>query len=140
MVLSYHVALFSRFAFAGPFGAALWELKGGVAVVLRDLGTVLYLPYARAIRDRERLPDWRATRAPGPARIVPAYWRRADGLRARAVRAGVLGAHAWSYYGLSQIYDSGRCSVAWGLPGVCAWKLSFYALLPLFARPAAGLA
>lgn len=140
MVLSYHVALFSRFAFAGPFAPALWELKGGVAVFFVISGTVLYLPYARAIRDRERLPDWHAYAARRMARIVPAYWLALTAFALGPFAAGVLGPHAWSYYGLSQIYDSGTLFSGLGVAWSLCVEVSFYALLPLFARAAAGLA
>jgi peptidoglycan/LPS O-acetylase OafA/YrhL len=140
MVLSYHVALFSRFAFAGPFAAALWELKGGVAVFFVISGTVLYLPYARAIRDRERLPDWRAYAARRVARIVPAYWLALTAFALGPFAAGVLGPHAWSYYGLSQIYDSGTLFSGLGVAWSLCVEVSFYAMLPVFARAAAGLA
>ena len=140
MVLSYHVALFSRFAFAGPLASLLWELKGGVAVFFVISGTVLYLPYARSIRDRERLPDWRAYAARRVVRIVPAYWLVLTAFALGPFAAGVFGPNVWSYYGLSQIYCPSTLfrglGVAWSL---CV-EVSFYALLPLFARAAAALA
>jgi peptidoglycan/LPS O-acetylase OafA/YrhL len=138
-VLSYHVALFSRFAFAGPFASVLWELKGGVAVFFVISGTVLYLPYARALRDRKRLPDWREYAGRRVVRIVPAYWLALTVFALGPFAAGVLGPNAWSYYGLSQIYGShtlfSGLGVAWSL---CV-EVTFYALLPLFTRTAAYL-
>jgi peptidoglycan/LPS O-acetylase OafA/YrhL len=138
-VLSYHVALFSRFAFAGPFASVLWELKGGVTVFFVISGTVLYLPYARAIRDGSRLPDWRDYAGRRVVRIVPAYWTCLTFFTLGPFAAGVLGPNLWRYYGLSQIYSSrtvvGGLGVAWSL---CV-EVTFYAVLPLFARAAASL-
>lgn len=139
-VLSYHVALFSRFAFAGPLAAVLWELKGGVAVFFVISGTVLYLPYARAIRDRERLPDWRAYAGRRAVRIVPAYWLALTAFALGPFASGVFGPNLWRYYGLSQIYSAGTLFSGLGVAWSLCVEVSFYALLPLFARGAAGLA
>jgi peptidoglycan/LPS O-acetylase OafA/YrhL len=139
-VLSYHVAEWSRFAFAGRLAPLMWELKGGVAIFFVISGAVLYVPYARAIRDRETLPDWRRYARRRAVRILPAYWIALTVVAIGPFSAGVLGHDLWSYYGLSQIY-SPDTSLS-GLGG--AWSLcvevSFYALLPLFARLAARLA
>ena len=59
-VLTYHVALSRGFAPAGSLAPLLWELKGGVAIFFVISGALLYLPYARAIRDGGDLPGWRA--------------------------------------------------------------------------------
>jgi peptidoglycan/LPS O-acetylase OafA/YrhL len=138
-VLSYHVAEWSGFAFAGPLRSALWELKGGVAVFFVISGTVLYLPYARAIRDQGPLPDWRRYARRRVVRIIPAYWLALTVLAVGPFSAGVLGTGLWRYYGLSQIYSSD--TLLKGLGG--AWSLcvevSFYALLPGFALIAARL-
>lgn len=81
-VLSYHVAEWSKFKFAGSLGSVLWELKGGVAVFFVISGAVLYLPCARAIRDRERLPDWRVYLVERPLqRALRARERRENGVR-----------------------------------------------------------
>ena len=140
MVLSYHAAEWSRFTFAGPLASWLWELKGGVAVFFVISGAVVYLPCARAIRDRERLPDWRRYAGRRVVRILPAYWIALTVVALGPFSAGVLGPGVWSYYGLSQIYNPD--TLLSGLGG--AWSLcvevSFYALLPVFARLAAGLA
>jgi peptidoglycan/LPS O-acetylase OafA/YrhL len=139
-VLSYHVALWSEFAFAGPLATALWELKGGVAVFFVISGAVLYLPHARAIRDRESLPDWRCYARRRAVRILPAYWIVLTAFAVGPFAAGVLGPGLWRYYGLSQIYSSdtlfGGLGVAWSL---CV-EVSFYAVLPILARAAARLA
>jgi peptidoglycan/LPS O-acetylase OafA/YrhL len=139
-VLSYHVAEWSKFVFAGPLASLLWELKGGVAVFFVISGAVLYLPYARAIRDHEPLPDWRRYARRRAVRILPAYWIALTVIAVGPFSAGVLGPDVGSYYGLSQIYSSN--TLLSGLGG--AWSLcvevSFYALLPVFARAAAGLA
>ena len=137
-VVSYHVARFS--AFVGPLPALLWELKGGVALFFVISGTVLYLPYARTIRDGERLPDWRIYAGRRAVRILPAYWIALTVVAAGPFAAGVFGPDLWRYYGLSQIYSPD--TLFSGLGG--AWSLcvevTFYALLPLFARGAAALA
>ncbi|HJS96196.1 MAG TPA: acyltransferase [Solirubrobacteraceae bacterium] len=139
-VLTYHVAEWSGFSFAGPFASVLWELKGGVAVFFVISGTVLYLPYARAIRDQDALPDWRRYARRRVVRIVPAYWLALTACALGPFSAGVLGPGLWRYYGLSQIYSSD--TLLRGLGG--AWSLcvevSFYAVLPVLALIAACLA
>lgn len=139
-VLSFHVAMWSRFAFAGPFASAFWELKGGVAIFFVISGAVLYLPFARAIRDREALPRWRGYARRRAVRILPAYWVVLTVFAVGPFGAGVFGPNVSTYYGLSQIYDSGTFFT--GLP--VAWSLcvevSFYALLPLFAHAARRVA
>ena len=132
-VLSYHVALLRGFSSAGPLAPLFWELKGGVAIFFVISGALLYLPYARAIRDGGALPDWRAYARRRGVRILPAYWVALTVLAVGPFNAGVFGPDAGSYYGLSQIYNSqtlfGGLGVAWSL---CA-EVSFYALLPVFA-------
>ena len=59
-VLTYHVALSRAFSPAGSLAPLLWELKGGVAIFFVISGALLYLPYARAIGDRDAGPGWRA--------------------------------------------------------------------------------
>ena len=132
-VVSYHVALSSKFAHAGSLAPLLWELKGGVAIFFVISGVLLYLPYARAIRDRSALPDWRVYARRRGVRILPAYWIALTVVAIGPFATGVFGQNAWSYYGLSQIYDPqtvlGGLGVAWSL---CV-EVSFYALLPVFA-------
>jgi peptidoglycan/LPS O-acetylase OafA/YrhL len=139
-VLSYHVAKWSAFGFAGSFAPLLWELKGGVTVFFVISGTVLYLPYARAIRERDALPDWRRYGRRRVVRIIPAYWLALTVFAVGPFASGVLGSSVWRYYGMSQIYSPD--TLLRGLPG--AWSLcvemSFYAALPLFAWAAATLA
>jgi peptidoglycan/LPS O-acetylase OafA/YrhL len=118
----------------------LWELKGGVAIFFVISGALLYLPYARAIRDRRELPGWRAYARRRALRILPAYWVVLTVLAIGPFGVSVFGPDAWRYYGLSQIYGArtlfGGDGVAWSL---CA-EVTFYALLPLFAWLAARLA
>lgn len=139
-VLTYHVAEWSAFAFAGPLASVLWELKGGVAVFFVISGAVLYLPYARAIRDHEPLPDWRRYARRRVVRIIPAYWLALTAFAIGPFSGGVLDPGLWRYYGLSQIYSSG--TLLSGLGG--AWSLcvevSFYAVLPVLALAAARMA
>ena len=141
-VVSYHVALSGKFAQAGSLAPLLWELKGGVAIFFVISGALLYLPYARALRDGAPLPDWRVYARRRGVRILPAYWIALTVVAIGPFGAGVFGAGVWSYYGLSQIYNPqtvlGGLGVAWSL---CV-EVSFYALLPLFvwlvARHAGG--
>jgi peptidoglycan/LPS O-acetylase OafA/YrhL len=132
-VVSYHVALSAKFAQAGSLAPLLWELKGGVAIFFVISGALLYLPYARAIRDGAPLPDWRVYARRRGVRILPAYWIALTAVAIGPFGAGVFGSGIWSYYGLSQIYDPhtvlGGLGVAWSL---CV-EMSFYALLPVFA-------
>lgn len=132
-VVTYHVALSGKFAQVGSLAPLFWELKGGVAIFFVISGALLYLPFARSIRDRADLPDWRVYGRRRAVRILPAYWVALTVVAIGPFAAGVFGAHAWSYYGLSQIYDRqtvlGGLGVAWSL---CV-EVSFYALLPVFA-------
>ncbi len=132
-VVTYHVALSGAFAHAGSLAPLLWELKGGVAIFFVISGALLYLPYARAIRDGATLPDWRIYARRRGVRILPAYWVALTVVAIGPFAAGVFGRDTWSYYGLSQIYDPrtvlGGLGVAWSL---CV-EVSFYALLPVFA-------
>ncbi|HUA72038.1 MAG TPA: acyltransferase [Solirubrobacteraceae bacterium] len=131
-VVSYHVALSGKFARASALAPLLWELKGGVAIFFVISGALLHLPYARAIRDQAALPDWRIYARRRGVRILPAYWVALTAVAIGPFAAGVYGPDAWSYYGLSQIYDPqtvlGGLGVAWSL---CV-EVSFYALLPVF--------
>jgi peptidoglycan/LPS O-acetylase OafA/YrhL len=103
-------------------------------------GFLLYLPYARAIRRGDRLPDWRDFARRRAVRIVPGYWVALTILAAGPLAGTVLTTGWWRFYGFAQIYNPD--TVFWGL-GV-AWSLcvevSFYALLPVFAAAVARLA
>ena len=139
-VVTYHVALSGEFLHAGSLAQLLWELKGGVAIFFVISGALLYLPFARSIRDRAELPDWRRYGRRRAVRILPAYWVALTAVAIGPFAAGVFGSHAWSYYGLSQIYDPqtvlGGLGVAWSL---CV-EVSFYAVLPVFAWLVARMA
>lgn len=132
-VLTYHVALSRGFSPAGSLAPLLWELKGGVAIFFVISGALLYLPYARAIRDGRDLPGWRAYAVRRSVRILPAYWIALTALALGPFNAGVFGTDAGTYYGLSQIYNPltlfAGLGVAWSL---CV-EVTFYALLPVFA-------
>jgi len=136
-VVTYHVALSGEFTQGGTLAPLLWELKGGVAIFFVISGALLYLPFARAIRDRSGLPDWRRYAGRRGVRILPAYWVALTAVAIGPFAAGVFGADVWSYYGLSQIYNPstvfGGLGVAWSL---CV-EVTFYALLPVFAWLAA---
>jgi len=132
-VVTYHVALASKFAHAGSLAPLLWELKGGVAIFFVISGALLYLPYARAMRDQATLPDWRSYARRRGVRILPAYWVALTAVAIGPFAMSAFGPDVWSYYGLSQIYNPqtvlGGLGVAWSL---CV-EVSFYALLPVFA-------
>jgi peptidoglycan/LPS O-acetylase OafA/YrhL len=138
-VVSYHVAIFSRLIPVSRLALVWWELKGGVVIFFVISGTLLYLPYARALRDGSALPDWRGYARRRAVRILPAYWVALTVLAVGPFRAAVFGPDAWRYYGLSQIYAPrtlfGGLGVAWSL---CA-EVTFYLVLPLFAWLAARL-
>jgi peptidoglycan/LPS O-acetylase OafA/YrhL len=124
----------TKFAYGGPWAAVLWELKGGVAVFFVISGVVLYLPYARAIRDRKPMTEWRTYAWRRAARILPAYWIALTAFAVLDFASGVRGPYFMRYYSLSEIYSSdtvfGGLPVAWSL---CV-EVTFYALLPLLAR------
>ena len=133
-VLAYHVAWRANFRATDWFAPALWELKAGVAIFFVISGALLYLPFARAMRDRRALPNWRDYARRRAVRILPAYWVALTAVAVGPFHAGVFGPAAGRYYALSQIYDLqtafGGLKVAWSL---CV-EVSFYALLPVFAR------
>jgi peptidoglycan/LPS O-acetylase OafA/YrhL len=139
-VLSYHVALSRGFSPAGSLAPLLWELKGGVAIFFVISGALLYLPYARAIRDSAKLPGWRAYALRRGVRILPAYWVALTALALGPFNSSVFGPNAGTYYGLSQIYNPqtlfGGLGVAWSL---CV-EVTFYALVPVFAWLVAAVA
>ena len=109
-VVTYHLALSGAFAHAGSLAPLLWELKGGVAIFFVISGALLYLPYARAIRDGGALPDWRIYARRRGVRILPAYWVALTAVAIGPFGAGVFGPGVGSYYGLSQIYNSADSS------------------------------
>jgi peptidoglycan/LPS O-acetylase OafA/YrhL len=138
-VLTYHVALWSGYGAVGGLASLLWELKGGVAVFFVISGALLYLPYARAIRDRRALPSWRGYANRRVLRIVPAYWVALT-LFVVGPFGAVLGAGLWRYYALSQIYTQQLVSTGLGVSWSLCVEVTFYAILPLFAAAAARLA
>jgi peptidoglycan/LPS O-acetylase OafA/YrhL len=139
-VLTYHVSCRANVRPTDWFAPVLWELKGGVAIFFVISGALLYLPYARALRDRRKLPDWRGYARRRAVRILPAYWIALTVVAIGPFGAGVFGSAAGRYYGLSQIYDLptafGGLKVAWSL---CV-EVTFYALLPVFAACIARVA
>lgn len=138
-VVSYHVALRSGLTRSGLLEPVWWELKGGVVIFFVISGALLYLPYARALRDGSSLPHWRSYTRRRAVRILPAYWVVLTALAVGPFHGGVFGPDAWRYYGLLQIYAPqallGGLSVAWSL---CT-EVTFYMALPLLARLAARL-
>ena len=132
-VVSYHVASWSGLTRGGWFAPIWWELKGGVVIFFVISGALLYLPYARALRDGSGLPGWRRYARRRAVRILPAYWVALTALAVGPFHAAVFGPDAWRYYSLSQIYTShtrlGGLGVAWSL---CT-EGTFYLVLPAFA-------
>lgn len=137
-VLTYHVALWGDYGAVRGLAALLWELKGGVAVFFVISGALLYLPYARAIRDRRALPNWRDYAHRRVLRIVPAYWVALT-LFVVGPFGAVLGAGLWRYYAMSQIYTRQLVLTGLGVSWSLCVEVTFYALLPLFAVVAARL-
>lgn len=139
-VLSYHVAWRANLRPTDWFAPVLWELKGGVAIFFVISGALLYLPYARALRDERPVPAWRDYFRRRAVRILPAYWVALTVVAIGPFGAGVFGSDAGRYYGLSQIYELqtafGGLKVAWSL---CV-EVTFYALLPVFAACVARIA
>lgn len=139
-VLAYHACLFSGVTRVGALAPVLSELKAGVAIFFVISGFLLYLPYARAIGDRSALPDWRDFARRRAVRILPGYWVALTVLALGPLALSVQTSNWWRYYGLTQIYDNttlmGGLGVAWSL---CV-EVTFYAMLPAFARGAASAA
>ncbi len=122
-----------------PLSPLLDQLKLGVVVFFVISGLVLYLPYARAIRDRRALPGWRAFAKRRAIRIIPAYWVILAVLAIGPQAGGIASGDWWRYFGLLQIYSPhtvlGGLGVAWSL---CV-EVSFYAALPFLAAAIARL-
>jgi peptidoglycan/LPS O-acetylase OafA/YrhL len=138
-VLAYHVGLASGLSRGGVLAPLISELKAGVAVFFVISGCLLYLPYARAFRAGRELPDWRSFAERRAIRILPAYWVTLTVLALTPLGVSVITPNWWRYYALAQIYNPdtvmGGLIVAWSL---CV-EISFYVLLPLFARGMARL-
>jgi peptidoglycan/LPS O-acetylase OafA/YrhL len=140
LVIAYHVALAEGLSRTGLLAPLASELKGGVTVFFVISGFLLYVPYARALRDGEPLPDWRSYARRRVMRIIPGYWVALTILGAisflglASLVGPVFTAGWWRYYGLSQIYSQhsliGGLGVAWSL---CV-EATFYLVLPFFAR------
>ncbi len=139
LVIAYHVTLAGGWTRTGGLAPLASELKGGVTVFFVISGFLLYLPYARAIRDRRDLPDWHAYARRRALRILPAYWVALTVLAIVGLATSVFSWNWWLYYGLAQIYHRettlGGLSVAWTL---CV-EVTFYLCLPLMARGMAAL-
>lgn len=146
LVIAYHVALAEGLTRGGILAPLASALKGGVTVFFVISGFLLYLPYARAIRDGHRLPDWRSYTRRRILRILPGYWfaltilGAASFLGVASLIGPVFTTGWWHYYGLSQIYNQssliGGLGVAWSL---CV-EATFYLALPFFARRMASIA
>ena len=119
-VVSYHVALSSKFAHAGSLAPLLWELKGGVAIFFVISGVLLYLPYARAIRDRSALPDWRVYARRRGVRILPAYWIALTVVAIGPFATGVFGQTPGATTACHRSTTRKPCSAVWASPGAYA--------------------
>lgn len=139
LVVAYHVALAQGLTRTGVLAPLASELKGGVAVFFVISGFLLYLPYARAIRDGAALPDWRHYTRRRVLRILPGYWFALTFLGVASLAGAVFTVGWWRYYGLAQIYSpatlAGGLGVAWSL---CV-EATFYLCLPFFARGMAAI-
>jgi peptidoglycan/LPS O-acetylase OafA/YrhL len=134
LVIAYHVSLaegLSRVGILAPLASAL---KGGVTVFFVISGFLLYLPYARAIRDREDLPDWRTYARRRVVRILPGYWLALTILAVASLAGSVFTADWWRYYGLTQIYSLDTLFTGVGVAWSLCVEVTFYLALPLFAR------
>ncbi|HEY1522556.1 MAG TPA: acyltransferase [Solirubrobacteraceae bacterium] len=139
LVIAYHVSLFEGLTHAGVLASLASELKGGVTVFFVISGFLLYLPYARAIRDGDPLPSWRSYARRRAVRILPGYWVALTILGVASLAGSVFTGAWWSYYGLAYIYNPatliGGLGVSWSL---CV-EATFYLCLPFFARWMAAL-
>jgi peptidoglycan/LPS O-acetylase OafA/YrhL len=132
LVLAYHIGIASRVADRVGVGQLIWGLKAGVTVFFVISGYLLYLPYARATRDLEPTPGWRAFARRRAVRILPAYWLALTVAGLTSLSGHILSSDWWRYYGLVQIYDPrtlfGGLGVTWSL---CV-EATFYLILPVF--------
>jgi peptidoglycan/LPS O-acetylase OafA/YrhL len=133
LVIAYHAGSLSHASLSGRLAPVVAELKGGVVVFFIVSGFLLYLPYARAIRDGRGLPRWQEFAGRRAVRILPAYWVALALLAGAGLVHGVLTQSWWRFFGLAQIYAPSslhhRLDVAWSL---CT-EITFYALLPVLA-------
>jgi peptidoglycan/LPS O-acetylase OafA/YrhL len=140
LVIAYHVSLVEGLSRIGLLAPLASELKGGVTVFFVISGFLLYLPYARAIRDGDPLPNWGNYARRRAVRILPGYWVALTIVALASLAGPVFTVHWWWYYGLAHIYNPatlfGGLGVSWSL---CV-EATFYLCLPFFARWMAGLA
>jgi peptidoglycan/LPS O-acetylase OafA/YrhL len=145
-VLGYHVLALTGHTQAGSWAPVASQLKAGVAVFFVISGFVLYLPYARAIRDGDPLPSRSNFARRRAVRILPAYWVALTLWAAVLAASGAALASSfpssdwWRFYGLVQSYQSATMirglGVAWS---VCV-EVGFYIVLPGLAWLMARLA
>jgi peptidoglycan/LPS O-acetylase OafA/YrhL len=133
MVLVYHVGIASEVAQVPGAAQLMWGLKSGVTVFFVISGFLLYLPYARAMRDGDALPSWRRFAARRALRILPAYWLALTVVALAPFPNDVLTANWWRYYGLVQIYDRGTLFGGLGVTWSLCVEVTFYLMLPILA-------
>jgi peptidoglycan/LPS O-acetylase OafA/YrhL len=113
----------------------------GVPIFFAISGFVLYRPFVAARADGRPSPDLTSYGVRRFLRIVPAYWLALTVLAIWPGLDNVFSRDFWVYYGFLQIY--GHLSEP-GQGLFPAWTLcievTFYALLPLYARWIASLA
>jgi peptidoglycan/LPS O-acetylase OafA/YrhL len=139
LVIAYHASLFEGLTRAGVLAPLASELKGGVTVFFVISGFLLYVPYARAIRDGEPLPNWRSYARRRAVRILPGYWVALTILGIASLAGAVFTAHWWWYYGLVHIYSPGTLIGGLGVSWSLCVEATFYICLPFFARWMAAL-
>jgi peptidoglycan/LPS O-acetylase OafA/YrhL len=139
LVISYHAALASGWTRTGSLAPLASALKGGVTVFFLISAFLLYLPYARAIRDRKPLPDWRTYARRRLVRIVPAYWFALTMLAALGLVSGVFTASWWRYYGFTQIYNTNTIISGLGVAWSLCVEITFYISLPFIGKAIAAL-
>ncbi len=119
LVIAYHAGSLSHASLSGRLAPVVAELKGGVVVFFVVSGFLLYLPFARAIRDGRGLPRWQEFAGRRAVRILPAYWVALALLAGVGLVHGVLTQSWWRYFGLAQIYAPSSLhhglDVAWSL-------------------------
>lgn len=137
-VLTTHAAAEAQVQ-ATSWASIVMRLNVGVTIFFLISGFLLYRPFvaARAGAPGRRVSTYLKSRA---LRILPAYWVALTALAIWPGLVGVFTSDAPLYYGLLQIYRPetflAGLAPAWTL---CV-ELSFYLLLPLWAKGAGAVA
>jgi peptidoglycan/LPS O-acetylase OafA/YrhL len=136
LVFLHHASFLTGTTTSSRAGTFFARFDIGVAVFFALSGLLLTRPYAAALLDGDRLPDWRRFYRRRFVRIVPAYWvaLTATYLWLRPESATTAsGVDRVLHYLFLQIYPANTfqkgISPAWTL----AVEMSFYASLPWLA-------